>query len=40
MSAGVATGTEPMISCEVGEVTFKVSEPAGSTHSPPMKNLS
>jgi len=40
MSALVATGTEPMISSVVGESTLSVSFPAGSTHSPPMKNLS
>ncbi len=40
MSAIVATGTEPMTSSLVGLTTFSVSLPAGSTHSPPMKNLS
>ena len=40
MSAGVATGTEPMTSSVVGDRTLRVSLPAGATHSPPMKNLS
>ena len=39
-SAVVASGTLAMTSSVAGEITASVSVPAGSTQSPPMKNLS
>ena len=39
-SAVVASGTLAMTSSVWGEITASWSEPAGSTQSPPMKNLS
>src|SRR5215213_3082776 len=40
MSAVVPSGTRPTTSSVWGEMTSMTSEPAGSTHSPPMKSFS
>ena len=40
MSAVVPSGTRPTTSSVCGEMTSMTSEPAGATHSPPMKSLS